>query len=63
MEYDLNAKVPAIAVFLEDSYGYVYLSKDDLKRFSKYFKISLKNFKDKYYQTTDGFIHSRKTRI
>ena len=40
-----------------NSYGYVYLSKDDLKRFSKYFKISLKNFKDKYCQTTDGFIH------
>tara|TARA_Y100000996_G_C22179800_1_gene502323 strand:- start:81 stop:548 length:468 start_codon:yes stop_codon:yes gene_type:complete len=40
-----------------NSYGYVYLSEKDLKRFSKYFKIPLKNFKDKYCQTTDGFIH------
>tara|TARA_Y100000768_G_C23673914_1_gene539028 strand:- start:210 stop:677 length:468 start_codon:yes stop_codon:yes gene_type:complete len=40
-----------------NSYGYVYLSEDDLKRFSKYFKISLKNFKDKYCHTTDGYIH------
>ena len=40
-----------------NSYGYVYLSDFDLKRFSKYFKISLKNFKDKYCQTTDGFMH------
>ena len=40
-----------------NSYGYVYLSEKDLKRFSKYFKISLKNFKDKYCEITDGFIH------
>ena len=40
-----------------NSYGYVYLSDNDLKRFSKYFKISLKSFKDKYCQITDGFIH------
>ncbi len=40
-----------------DSYGYVYLSDVDLKRFSKYFKISLKTFIEKYCQITDGFIH------
>ena len=40
-----------------DSYGYVYLSDIDLKRFSKHFKISLKKFKEKYCQITDGFIH------
>ena len=40
-----------------DSYGFVYLSNIDLKRFSKYFKLSLKAFKKKYCQITDGFIH------
>ena len=40
-----------------DSYGYVYLSDKDLKRFAKYFKLPLKEFKDKYCQMTDGFIH------
>ena len=39
------------------SYGFVYLSDIDLKRFSKFFKISLKKFKDKYCQVTNGFIH------
>ena len=39
------------------SYGYVYLSKIDLKRFSKDFNISVKKFKEKYCQVTDGFIH------
>ena len=39
------------------SYGFVYLSDIDLKRFSKYFKISIKQFKEKYCQITDGFIH------
>ena len=40
-----------------DSYGFVYLSKIDLRRFSKYFKLSLNAFKKKYCQITDGFIH------
>ena len=40
-----------------NSYGYVYLSIKDIKRFSKYFNISIKGFKLKYCQTTDGFIH------
>ena len=39
------------------SYGFVYLSDIDLNRFSKYFKISIKKFKEKYCQITDGFIH------
>ena len=33
------------------------MSNIDLKRFSKYFKLSLKAFKKKYCQITDGFIH------
>ena len=40
-----------------NSYGFVYLSNKDLIRFSKSFKISLKKFKEKYCQITDGFIH------
>ena len=40
-----------------DSYGFVYLSDKDLIRFSKYFNLSLKKFKDKYCQITNGFIH------
>ena len=39
------------------SYGFVYLSDIDLKRFSNYFKISIRKFKKKYCQITDGFIH------
>jgi len=39
------------------SYGFVYLSYIDIKRFSKYFKISIKKFKEKYCQITDGFTH------
>ena len=39
------------------SYGFVYLSEIDLKRFAKYFNISVKKFKEKYCQVTDGFIH------
>ena len=40
-----------------ESYGYVYLSTNDLKRFAKYFNLSIKDFKSKYCQITDGFIH------
>ena len=40
-----------------DSYGFVYLSDNDLKRFSKYFKLSIKRFKEKYCQIKDGFVH------
>ena len=40
-----------------NSYGFVYLSDKDIKRFAKYFEISIKKFKVKYCQVTDGFIH------
>tara|TARA_B100001250_G_C19549440_1_gene678329 strand:- start:59 stop:520 length:462 start_codon:yes stop_codon:yes gene_type:complete len=39
------------------SYGYVYLSINDLKRFSNYFNLSIKQFKLQYCQTTNGFVH------
>ena len=39
------------------SYGFVYLSNKDLKKFSKYFKLSTKKFKEKYCQITDGLVH------
>ena len=39
------------------SYGFVYLSDKDLKRFSNYFKLSIDKFKSKFCQITDGFIH------
>ena len=40
-----------------ESYGFVYLSDNDLKRFSNYFKLSIKKFKEEYCQITDGFVH------
>ena len=40
-----------------DSYGFVYLSDNDIKRFSKYFKLSIKKFIEKYCQITEGLIH------
>ena len=40
-----------------DSYGFVYLSDSDIKRFSKSFKLSAKKFKEKYCQITNGFTH------
>ena len=40
-----------------ESYGFVYLSDNDIIRFSKYLKLSIKKFKDKYCQITKGFIH------
>ncbi len=39
------------------SYGFVYLSIKDLKRFSKYFNLSIAEFKKKFCQITDGFVH------
>ena len=39
------------------TYGYVYLTKNDLLRFSKYFKISTLLFKKKYCQYSDGYMH------
>ena len=40
-----------------ESYGFVYLSDNDLKRFSNFFKLSIKKFKEEYCQITDGFVH------
>jgi Fe-S-cluster containining protein len=40
-----------------DDYGYVYLSLADQKRFAKYFKLSLKDFRKKYCERTEGFWH------
>ena len=39
------------------SYGFVYLSNKDLKRFAKFFNLSIDEFKLKFCQITDGFIH------
>ncbi len=39
------------------SYGYVYLSKKDLKKLSKYFNLSQKEFILQFCQTTDDYIH------
>ena len=36
-----------------ESCGFVYLSDNDLKRFSNFFKLSIKKFKDEYCQITD----------
>ena len=39
------------------SYGFVFLSNKDLKKLAKYLSISVNEFKFKYCQTTNGFIH------
>ncbi len=39
------------------SYGFVYLSKLDVKKLSKNFKINEKEFLKKYCSKTDGYIH------
>ena len=39
------------------SYGFVYLSKKDIKKLSDGFKITEQNFVKNYCQKTDGFIH------
>lgn len=44
------------------SNGYVFLSKKDLSKLAKYFKISLKEFKLNYCQTSDDFIHLKEIR-
>ena len=44
------------------SYGFVFLSKNDLSKIAKFFKISLIDFKKKYCQTTEGFIHLKEVR-
>ncbi len=39
------------------SYGFVYLSKKDIKKLSKELKITQQNFIKNYCQKTDGYIH------
>ena len=39
------------------TYGFVYLSKKDIKKLSDGFKITEQNFVKNYCQKTDGFIH------
>ena len=39
------------------TYGFVYLSKKDIKKLSDGFKITEQNFVNNYCQKTDGFIH------
>jgi len=39
------------------AYGFVYLSKKDIKKLSIGFKTTEQNFVKKYCQKTDGFIH------
>ena len=39
------------------SYGYVYLSAKDIRRLSKYFKLNNNDFKKKFCDETNGFIH------
>ena len=40
-----------------NSYGFVYLSKKDLKKLSNYFEISKTNFIKKYCDETHDFLH------
>ena len=40
-----------------DTYGFVYLSKKDIKKLSIGFKTTEQNFTKNYCQKTDGFIH------
>ena len=44
------------------SHGYVFLSNNDLFRLAKNFKLSINDFKKKYCQTSDGFIHLKEIR-
>ena len=39
------------------SYGYVYLSKKDLTRLSKFFNKSVKKFKNLYCHNSEGYFH------
>ena len=40
-----------------DSYGYVYLSSKDLKKLARNFNLTAEDFKFKYCQNTEGFLH------
>ena len=43
------------------SYGFVYLSKKDILRLSKYTDLSIKDFIKLYCEKTDGFVHFKGT--
>ena len=44
------------------SYGFVYLSKKDILRLSKYTDLSIKDFIKLYCEKTDGFVHFKENR-
>ena len=44
------------------SYGFVYLSKKDILKLSKYIDIQIKDFINIYCDETDGFIHFKERR-
>ncbi len=44
------------------SYGFVFLSKKDLIKLAKFFKVSLMDFKKKHCDITDGFLHLKEIR-
>ena len=44
------------------SHGYVFLNKNDLFRLAKNFKLLINSFKNKYCQTSEGFIHLKEIR-
>ena len=44
------------------SYGFVYLSLNDLKKISKFFKLDKLNFIKKYCEYTNGFLHLKETK-
>ena len=45
------------------TYGFVYLSKKDIKKLSDGFKTTEQNFVKNYCQKTDGFIHLKELKI
>jgi len=44
------------------SYGFVFLSKKDLLKLAKCFKVSLIDFKKNYCHITNGFVHLKEIR-
>jgi Fe-S-cluster containining protein len=44
------------------SYGFVYLSKKDINKFSKFFKLKTKDFINLYCDKSNGFIHLKETK-
>ena len=45
------------------SYGFVYLSKKDLIKISKYLNLSINLFKKKYCEYSDGYLHLKEINI